>query len=163
MKLQNKKTGEIIENVEVLKLVKMSTDETIGVSVTFIDKDGFYGRRAYNSLEDFNKEWEDYEEPKERWYIDEYGKVWKKDSQTRKDGFDNEPLFTFETREEAVEAVEKLKAWKRLKDKGFKFTDWNCPCRELEFAVDEEKFFKPSGEINEETRADLDLLFGGEG
>lgn len=30
----------------------------------------------------------------------------------------------FETREEAEKAVEKLKAWKRLKDSGLKFKDW---------------------------------------
>lgn len=31
----------------------------------------------------------------------------------------------FETREEAEKAVERLKAWERLKDAGLKFKDWN--------------------------------------
>lgn len=31
----------------------------------------------------------------------------------------------FKTKEEAEKAVEKLKAWKRLKDSGLKFKDWN--------------------------------------
>lgn len=31
----------------------------------------------------------------------------------------------FQTKEEAERAVEKLKAWKRLKDSGLKFKDWN--------------------------------------
>ena len=56
----------------------------------------------------------------------------------------------FESREEAEKAVEKLKAWKRLKDSGLKFKDWNksnydrtfCINAEVEHDVEAFEFFK---------------------
>ena len=69
------------------------------------------------------------------------------------------------TKEEAEKAVEKLKAWKRLKDKGFKFTGWNCALCEIYFKVPKTFFDRPDmfGEaISGETVKDLELLFGGE-
>lgn len=61
----------------------------------------------------------------------------------------------FETEEEAEKAVEKLKAWKRLKDKGFKWRYYSLG--------DGNKFrvyfsIKDGADIG----TDLDLLFGGE-
>ena len=60
----------------------------------------------------------------------------------------------FETKEEAEKAVEKLKAWKRLKDKGFRFVEYDtehCGLSTIYFVYD-----------NEIDKKDLDLLFGGE-
>lgn len=56
----------------------------------------------------------------------------------------------FETREEAEKAVERLKAWERLKDAGLKFKDWNksnydktfCINAEIEHDVVAFEFFK---------------------
>lgn len=56
----------------------------------------------------------------------------------------------FQTKEEAEKAVEKLKAWKRLKDSGLKFKDWNksnydktfCINAEVEHDVEAFEFFK---------------------
>lgn len=56
----------------------------------------------------------------------------------------------FKTEEEAEKAVEKLKAWKRLKDSGLKFKDWNkinydrtfCINAEIEHDVVAFDFFK---------------------
>ena len=65
-----------------------------------------------------------------------------------------------ETAEEI--AVEKLKAWKRLKDKGFKFDGWTiddglrvsiCTNTDSEGIYDYDK---------KDFKKDLDLLFGGE-
>ena len=64
----------------------------------------------------------------------------------------------FETKKEAERAVKKLKAWKRLKEKGFEFEGWNCALRELSFEVPD-TFFPRGGMINMETKKDLDLLF----
>jgi hypothetical protein len=69
----------------------------------------------------------------------------------------------FETKEEAEKAVEKLKAWKRLKDKQFKFYGWNKGSllkslpNTIMFACDDTKIWSW-----EDIRDDLDLLFGGE-
>lgn len=56
----------------------------------------------------------------------------------------------FQTEEEAERVVEKLKAWKRLKDSGLKFKDWNkinydrtfCINAEIEHDVVAFDFFK---------------------
>lgn len=56
----------------------------------------------------------------------------------------------FGTREEAEKAVERLKAWERLKDAGLKFKDWNksnydrtfCINAEVEHDVVASDFFK---------------------
>ena len=69
----------------------------------------------------------------------------------------------FESREEAEKAVEKLKAWKRLKDSGLKFKDWNkrnydrtlCINAEVEHDVVAFEFFK-------DLRVALDMEIGNE-
>lgn len=112
MKLRNKKTGEIVDNV--LEAVKRLEN----------DKDTF-------TLAELNEDWEDYEEPKEYWFINDLAKAESRTGAWYKEDFWNELIEQrnqignlFKTREEAELAVEKLKAWKRLKDKGFKFTGW---------------------------------------
>jgi len=106
---------------------------------------------------------EDYEEPKEWYYIDISGVV--------KQGEDNVPTHLiegmgqignyFKTKEEAEKAVEKLKAWKRLKDKGFRFVNWSY--RYDQPKVKDHSYYNfiaicKDGEVYK----DLDLLFGGE-
>ncbi len=153
MKLRNKKTGEIA----VLTL--SNNGETL-----IIMKDG--DMLAYDVKLSNLKEWEDYQEPKEYWYIECDGEAY---SVERLVGYDLDRLKDignyFETEEEAERAVEKLKAWKRLRDKGFRFADWNCALQEINFEVPESFYDRPdmAGEaISEETTKDLDLLFGGE-
>lgn len=111
MKLRNKKTGEIIDIYKgEIRLHYNQGRKTI----------------HFKCLEDL-EEWEDYEEPKERWYINENGGVLKyvpsdpegEDLAYMK--YQNEIGNYFDTREEAEKAVEKLKAAKRLKDNGFRF------------------------------------------
>lgn len=76
----------------------------------------------------------------------------------------------FETREEAEKAAEKLKAWKRLKDKGFQITGWDNSIGDDYYKTGqivlnlnnvkntEWDEYERIGEI----KNDLDLLFGGE-
>ncbi|MBQ8984304.1 HNH endonuclease [Candidatus Saccharibacteria bacterium] len=112
---------------------------------------------------------EDYEEPKEWWYLDVDGEVC---SLSDEDDMTKDMKYIgnyFETKEEAERAVEKLKAWKRLKDKGFRFegikqdyTRFNQqePMRTgrkyLQFnKAEDEDWMKENWD-------DLELLFGGE-
>ena len=60
----------------------------------------------------------------------------------------------FGTKEEAEKAVKKLKAWKRLKDKGFRFKC--CDDYHIDYELTGRCVW------TDETEADLDLLFGGE-
>ena len=112
MLLKNKKNGEIAEaSVRNFELWVRYEDGRV---------------ERYPLLFDYSK-FEDYcEEPKEYWYIDCYGMVLRSlyngnEWDERRKQIGNH----FETKEEAKKAVEKLKAWKRLKDKGFRFTGIN--------------------------------------
>ena len=148
MKLRNKKTGQIGNWVFVpgrdMCLVLKEPCDVLG---------------CYSCRKAMDDEWEYYEEPKEYWYIDIDGEINSGDMEDdtvkdmRKIG------NYFETKDEAERAVEKLKAWKRLKDKGFRFDEWDENHHNLgiiEFSISGvEKSVYDFGE-------DLDLLFGGE-
>ena len=102
MKLRNKKTGEIIRFYD-------------GITLNGED---------YDSLHELNEEWEDCDDIKEYWYIDTYTyeiDFLKEGIDEDRDNFNKEIGNYFESRKEAERAVEKLKAWKRLKDAGCKF------------------------------------------
>ena len=152
MKLKNKKTGEICELKVAVNgdLTLTIDDEIIGI---------------YSSLAELNEEWKDYEEPpKGYWFVRDVGGVcyssvidnpFSVDVGIEREAFGN----YFETEEEAKKAVEKLKAWKRLKDKGFRFDKWaNAsagPYRPIWF------YFEKDTAL-EDIKSDLDLLFRGE-
>lgn len=129
-------------------------------------------RRTFDSISNLNDEWEDYEEPTTYYYISDFGAIregdvgkFVEDEESRR-----EIGNYFETKEDAEQAVEKLKAWKRLKDKGFEFgglkEDYTringnyLPARNgrryLQFNKSEDE------EWLKENWDDLDLLFGGE-
>lgn len=70
--------------------------------------------------------------------------------------------------EEAEEAVRKLKAWERLKDKGFRFEGYSNDEHGEVFIktnlhISEITLFDDSYDKNSYDKKTLDLLFGGEG
>ena len=123
-----------------------------------------YNHKTLEKFPNILDEWfEEVEEPKEHWMIDVFGDVDIVSSIYTDDMIDElrEIGNYFETKEEAKKAVEKLKAFKRLKDKGLKFKGI--------IGYDETHFWFPNpNDIefmfeNRETRKDLNLLlFGGE-
>ena len=141
MKLRNKKTGEI--NWGDLRL-----DE-------------------FDSLAELNEQWEDYiETRKDWWYLGPTGlptkmfegQIMDPDRYKKELG---EICNHFESEEEAERAAEKLKAWKRLKDKGIFFSldtgEGGTPYIRIQSKKERGTF--------ETVRAithDLYLLFGGE-
>lgn len=140
MKLKNKKTGEIREVKEILI-------------------DGMFNVK---SLAELNEEWGDVDEPKEckYWYIDvDDDDVYQTDDKKWLNDRNRELIGNyFTTKEEAEKAVEKLKAWKRLKDKGFSFGGWedcNGEINTIYFSIPENKW-------ETDTCDDLDICFGGE-
>lgn len=159
MKLRNKKTGEVFNFV-----IKAETDPTESHFKLRTGSGGWEDGLVYGSLEELNEEWEDYEEPDTYYYIsdlvniesltNDHGcilpeEIWGKGIKRRK-----EVGNYFETKEEAEKAIKKLKAWKRLKDKGFGFESWFGGSKDISFYIDEC--------IDEDIAKDLDLLFGGE-
>ena len=75
------------------------------------------------------KYWEEYEEePEEYWCITARGNLHYLQDMTDENDKDHREIGNyFETKEEAEKAVEKLKAFKRLRDKGFRFNRWTIP------------------------------------
>ena len=114
MKLKNKKTGQLGNFI-------INKDHFECVDLDYVPE--------YRNLAELNEEWEDYEdeEPEEYWMIDTSCLPMIRQV---KDGVgkdvDQEIGNYFETKEEAEQAVEKLKAWKQLKDKGVKIIDYDC-------------------------------------
>lgn len=143
MKLRNKKTGEIIELLAKPSFVKRKDDYLQSEVNTF------------NSLAELNEEWEDYVEPKEYWYIDyDGGILWGESDNSSAEKMMISMGNLFESLEEAEKAVEKLKAWKRLRDKGFRFNGWNGTRIGSNISYISEFYYEGCTD-------DMDLLFGG--
>lgn len=150
MKLRNKKTGEI------------GYTSIIQSKSIFVMDENAIQLGDYDSLAELNKEWEDYNESKKFCYINIDGMVIE-DNLAR--GWSDEMLKDmkaigdyFETKKEAVKVAEKIKAWKRLKDEGFRFNCWKN---------DEDRClgdFIIYAEIKhlDNIKDDLELLFGGD-
>lgn len=148
MKLVNRETGEIgylyankNENYNVLD----ENDEVLAV---------------YETLEAVVEKWQDYEEPKSG-----IKDVWFPDVIEGR----NNVVISFETREEAKNAVRKLKAFKRLKELGFRFIDWELDMKTVadgkiwfDVGINTEWDAERLLELKPEVKESLDILFGGE-
>lgn len=146
MKLRNKKTGEIINSKELL------TNEFL---IDIFSKDFNYFNSKINKIQE---EWEDYEEPKSA-----IKDVWF--NSTLANGHFVEIDFINDV--QAEKAVEKLKAWKRLKDKGFRFVGVRGIGKVIDFDIPKPYHHVAFDEYNAnedelEFYNDLMLLFGGE-
>lgn len=107
-----------------------------------------YSRSTIDEFPNILTEWfEEIEEPT-RWkpglgqkyyFLDSnglvYNNIWADDSIDHS-RFDIGNCF--ESREEAEKAVERLKAWERLKDAGLKFKDWNKSNYDRTFCINAE-------------------------
>lgn len=154
MKLRNKKTGVIAEFVGVSMYNGM-------LFYRFEDENGVF-KIEVNSLAELNEEWCDYEEPKGYWFINEFGTPTEV-THTRENIYDKSRKNFgnyFETKEEAEQAVEKHKAWARLKAKGFTWQGWE------EGAMDNGMYIVgfqiPEENWETDVVEDLDICFGGE-
>ena len=145
MKLRNKKTGDIVDYIKVI-IGEFNGDEL-------------------NTLAELNEEQEDYEKSKQYYYIEPNGVIQRIDEWDCCTPSDVEIMKSignyFETEEEAEQAVEKLKAWKRLKDKGFRFGGWtHTPLTHSITGYN--LHIKAYTDELANYMEDLDLLFGGE-
>lgn len=152
MKLRNKKTGKIGD---------FCYGFTNELCVAWQKDDGFWEKKVYHSLAELNEDWEDApEEPKCGYIIDPLDEDgYSRDDDCFEEGDRQrakELGIWFETKEEAEKAVEKLKARKRLKDKGFKFVGWKNG--KLEYP----DYVSFDCEDYKGCAKDLDIVFGGE-
>lgn len=140
MKLRNKETGEIAEaSILNFELVVRYDDGRV---------------EKYPLLFDYSN-FENYEEPKEYWAIDQFGEPI---NVTGLSSLQLEKLRRignlFKSEEKTERAVEKLKAWQTAKDAGFKFDGWQGASGAINQVV-YCKFGKASTSL-------LSFLFGGE-
>ena len=148
MKLRNKGTGEIRE-------ARIANGH---LQLWSADLDAWFD---YDDLDYLAKWWERYEKPKEVWYITSNGEI---ESASADNSWVMEKAIGnyFESKKDAEDALEKLWAWKRLKDAGVKIVGWcysddvdlnGCGFNDDDFIVG-----LTAGECDQD---DLDLLFGG--
>lgn len=171
MKLRNKRTGEIVDDAYVRETHDFQFNGQEHVLAVFKGNGHRPPERvsgAYTSLAELNEEWEDApEEPKEYWHINSLGeieelKIDEKFTDAESSFIEDKHLEIgnyFETKEEAERVIEKLKAWKRLKDKGFRFDGWNWETQCIDYNLD---YTDITEEQIEDAEKDLDLLFSGE-
>lgn len=120
-----------------------------------------YFRQTLEKFPNILKDW--FEEIDIGFYLADSGEIIKYDSEedpyclNYRKSIGND----FKTEEETEKALEKLKAWKRLKDKGFRFDGYDVAhnsngdlCGQL--------FYNAGDYCIEDVEKDLDLLFGGE-
>lgn len=153
MKLRNKKTGEIVELDHISAHYSRHYEHGK-------DRSGEQPCSTWNkTLAELNEEWEDYEKPKGYWFIAGRGAVIHEiDRNTIFDRGRKEMGNCFKTEEEAKKAATKLKAWKRLKDNGFKFNGWT---RYADGPGDVIEIRLESRGLATGFTKEIDLLFGG--
>lgn len=141
MKLRNKKTGEIAE-------LHFIEDKEYHFTVSPEDPADMC---LYKKLADITEEWEDYEEPK--------GSALELMILTLTNFIENEPDENKVDLDDCKQLLEKLKAWKRLKDARVRFDE----CRP-EYQRFEIYYVMPERDVKEYDQifADIYLLFGGE-
>lgn len=139
MRLQNRKTGEKATFVYL-------QNDYVSPLVLTVDIDGEIKMLKYNSLAELNNDWEDYEEPK--------SSALDLTVLTLTNFIENEPDENKVDLEDCKRLLEKLKAWKRLKDKGFRFTGHFLGTEGLNIHYE--------CDMKNDISDDLDLLFSGE-
>lgn len=164
MKLRNKKTGEIVENAYIRESHNFYNKRTIAVFV----RDGNHPPErvstGYETLAELNEEWEDFEEPEMFYWIDYDGKICKAEIGTMDRTKIKQIGNYFEAREEAELAVRKLKAWKQLKDKGFRFDVVPAlgHCDDEKFDISIIATMPAKWWYNDKVVDDIHYVFGGE-
>lgn len=144
--------------IGAIKTFSLSPNDEIGEIAVECSGCTYY----YNNLAELCEKWEDYEEPKDIWWLDNEGCVNHASGEVNDNFRKNRKIGNyFLSREEAEKAVEKLKAWKRLKDKGFRLTAWKNGILLDETVAGQVRYEFSIGN-KDDIEKDLDLLFGGE-
>lgn len=154
MKLRNKKTGVIVDLVQGYIKDSYYGQKIEIKPLAISNKEGY----MYNSLAELNEDWEDYEEQKVGYIIDPMEEDYMSADDSGYEESDVERAkelgIWLETKEEAEKAVEKLKIYNKLKQKGFVFSGWYYSTEgQLVILADNHEFSETEPE-------DLTELFG---
>ena len=166
MKLKTKFQDEDFELGEVVDAT-ISTTSLVDTHIKLKAKAKRGGEHMFNfsRISELFELFEDYEEPEDFYIVEQRGTIGSR----FRTGAEYEEKFKsignyFETREEAEKAVEKLKAWKRLKDKGFSFDPvdrYEALCGNG-FNIPITATMPTEAYTDAEVSKDLDICFGGE-
>lgn len=165
MKLKTKFQDEDFELGEVVDAT-ISTTSLVDTHIKLKAKSKRGGEHmfAFSRISELFELFEDYEEPKAGYIIDPM----EEDCVSADLGYAEPDIerakelgIWLETKEEAEKTVEKLKAFKRLKDKGFKFELWDYDGGNYQERIKTGRILFRVKDY-EENDTDLDLLFGGE-
>ena len=176
MKLKTEFQDEDFKLGEVAD-VNIATMPDGRIKAQAVAKSGGVHTFFYDDLKTFTNDWEDApEEPKEYWFIDEYGMVQQEIDyyyDENKSAVHDKRLEVgnyFQTKEEAEKAVEKLKAMAKLKEFGFRFIDWELDMKTIadgkiwfDIGVNTEWDAERLLELKPEVKKSLDILFSQEG
>lgn len=148
MKLRNKKSGEIV----YATMMASYGGGELQIRYYPVNNAESTHFKEYRSISELNEEWEDYEESKE----DALSVM----ILTLTNYIENEPTDCIDL-DDCKEMLKKLKAWKRLKDLGFKCSyhssGYHRGTFTTDFVFDEDKL--PI--MDTFVAKDLNLLFGG--
>ena len=123
------------------------------------DEKGVPINGSFKTLSELLEKWEEIEEePKEHWAIDQFGEPINVSGLSR---LQLEKLHRlgndFPSENATMKAIEKLEAWKRLKDKGFRFDGRAKPNYRERFII---RCSLPKETLIIDVAKDLDILFG---
>lgn len=115
----------------------------------------------FETLKGMNEMFEDATEEPEEWYINEYNEPEKVGFGSPIDDIESlrEIGFLFKTEKETELAIRKCKAWKRLRDKGFRFKCWYGGSKNIDWEITS---LENETYIPRQICDDLDLLFSQE-
>lgn len=155
MKLKTKFQDEDFELGEVVKAEVFTYRDDDNKVVVMVDTAGDCAVRfEYNSIKDFTDHWEDApKEPKTYWTVECGVATEYTEGDEKYDRAFETVGLKFDTKEECERAIEKMKAWTRLKNKGLKIRLRSLKgysCLEANWGVLEGDY------------SDVRLLFGGE-
>lgn len=167
MKLKTEFQDEDFKLGEVAD-VNIATMPDGRIKAQVVAKSGGVHTFFYDDLKTFTNDWEDApEEPKEYWYISDFGYVFNHEINNKSVKSTIEEMKSignyFLSKEEAEKAVEKLRAWKRVK-RDLVSLHWQRE-RDGSFSVWGE--FKTGNTLRADVyldihSKDLDICFGGE-
>ena len=116
----------------------------------------------YNSIKDFTDHWEDAPEEPKGWCVTMYGGISRitKDDETLIPDLKEIGNY-FNDKESAYDALDKLKAFKRLKDKGFRFDGYDV-AHKSNGDLAGQIFYDAGNYSIADVEKEMDLIFGGE-
>lgn len=148
-RLKNKKTGE---NYEMTMPIVFNIKTSGGGEHTV----------KCESIKELNEKWTDYEEPKEYWFIDYDGGILCREY----DNSSAEKMMIsmgnhFNSLEEAEKVVERLRAWKRLKDYNVMF-NLDFVKNKIDFTYSINNLLLDVLDGEEQIFNNMKIVFGGE-